>query len=186
MQLRVKPLKRTDAGSGLAAIDRKTMTEREVSSGEFVAVDGPAGRVVARPARSKRPTRSRPIAKPTDAHRRPPTRTSACSTTTSSEYSKWFQRSRPANSRPGPGTSKTCPGARKAKHNVARRPKSAGDFRRGARKTAGSMILNGTDPNGRSITVPVRRPRTRRRRRSERRKVLKYRLTILGWTRTGS
>ncbi|SFC05130.1 transitional endoplasmic reticulum ATPase [Halobiforma haloterrestris] len=48
MQLRVKPRKRKDAGTGLAAIDRETMDDLGVSSGEFVAVDGPDGRVVAR------------------------------------------------------------------------------------------------------------------------------------------
>ncbi|MFD1564116.1 CDC48 family AAA ATPase [Haloarchaeobius amylolyticus] len=55
MRLRVKPLKRKDAGSGLAAIDRETMAELGVSSGEFVAIEGPDGRVVARvwPGRSE-------------------------------------------------------------------------------------------------------------------------------------
>ncbi len=48
MRLRVKPLKRKNAGSGLAAIDRETMAELGVSSGEFVALEGPDGRVVAR------------------------------------------------------------------------------------------------------------------------------------------
>ncbi|QLK25561.1 CDC48 family AAA ATPase [Natrinema zhouii] len=55
MRLRVKPLKRKDAGSGLAAIDREMMAELGVSSGEFVALEGPEGRVVARvwPGRSE-------------------------------------------------------------------------------------------------------------------------------------
>ncbi|WP_245852964.1 hypothetical protein [Natrinema ejinorense] len=51
----MKPLERKDAGSGLAAIDRETMAELGVSSGEFVAIEGPDGRVVARvwPGRSE-------------------------------------------------------------------------------------------------------------------------------------
>ncbi len=55
MRLRVKPLKQKDAGSGLAVIDRETMAELGVSSGEFVALEGPDGRVVARvwPGRSE-------------------------------------------------------------------------------------------------------------------------------------
>ncbi|QLG47336.1 CDC48 family AAA ATPase [Natrinema halophilum] len=55
MQLRVKPLKRKDVGSGLAAIDREAMTDLGVSSGNFVAIAGPDGRVVARvwPGRSE-------------------------------------------------------------------------------------------------------------------------------------
>ncbi len=55
MQLRVKPLKRKDAGSGLASIDREAMDELGVSSGEFVAIEGGEGRVIARvwPGRSQ-------------------------------------------------------------------------------------------------------------------------------------
>ncbi|TYL35914.1 AAA family ATPase [Natronococcus pandeyae] len=55
MRLRVKPLKRKDAGSGLASIDREAMRELGVSSGEFVAIEGREGRVVARvwPGRSE-------------------------------------------------------------------------------------------------------------------------------------
>ncbi|WP_265111186.1 CDC48 family AAA ATPase [Halosolutus halophilus] len=55
MRLRVKPLKRKDAGSGLASIDRAAMAELDVSSGEFVAIEGREGRVIARvwPGRSE-------------------------------------------------------------------------------------------------------------------------------------
>ncbi len=55
MRLRVKPLKRKDAGSGLASIDRATMAELGVESGEFVAIEGREGRVIARvwPGRSE-------------------------------------------------------------------------------------------------------------------------------------
>ncbi|GAB3665131.1 CDC48 family AAA ATPase [Halopiger thermotolerans] len=55
MRLRVKPLKRKDAGRGLAAIDRDRMDELGVSSGEFVAIEGPDGRAIARvwPGRSE-------------------------------------------------------------------------------------------------------------------------------------
>ena len=55
MHLRVKPLKRKDAGSGLASIDRETMGELAVSSGEFIAIEGPDGRAIARvwPGRSE-------------------------------------------------------------------------------------------------------------------------------------
>ncbi|GAB3668508.1 CDC48 family AAA ATPase [Halopiger thermotolerans] len=48
MQLRVKQLKRKEAGSGLASIDRQAMKELGVSSGEFVTIEGRDGRVVAR------------------------------------------------------------------------------------------------------------------------------------------
>ncbi|WP_246999861.1 hypothetical protein [Halosolutus gelatinilyticus] len=54
MRLRVKPLKRKDGESGLASIDRAAMEELGVKSGEFVAIDGCDGRVIARPARSPR------------------------------------------------------------------------------------------------------------------------------------
>ena len=47
MRLRVKPRKRKDEGSGLAAIDRESMRELGVSSGEFVAIEGRDGRAVA-------------------------------------------------------------------------------------------------------------------------------------------
>jgi transitional endoplasmic reticulum ATPase len=55
MGLRVKPRKRKDEGSGLAAIDRESMRELGVSSGEFVAIEGHDGRAVARvwPGRSE-------------------------------------------------------------------------------------------------------------------------------------
>ncbi|WP_049924110.1 CDC48 family AAA ATPase [Halopiger djelfimassiliensis] len=55
MQLSVKPLKRKDAGSGLASIDRAAMDELGVTSGEFVAIEGRDGRVIARvwPGRSE-------------------------------------------------------------------------------------------------------------------------------------
>ncbi|WP_436347667.1 CDC48 family AAA ATPase [Natronorubrum sp. FCH18a] len=55
MRLRVQPLDGRNAGSGLAAIDRETMDELGVSSGEFVAIEGRDGRVVARvwPGRSE-------------------------------------------------------------------------------------------------------------------------------------
>ncbi|MFB6089720.1 MAG: AAA family ATPase, partial [Halobellus sp.] len=48
MQLRVKQLERKDTGSGLASIDRQAMEELGVKSGEFVAIEGREGRVVAR------------------------------------------------------------------------------------------------------------------------------------------
>lgn len=48
MQLRVKPLKRKDAGSGLAAIDREAIQELGVTSGDFVTIEGRDGRTVAR------------------------------------------------------------------------------------------------------------------------------------------
>ena len=48
MRLRVKPLKRKDAGSGLAGIDREAMADLGVSSGEFVRVAGPEGDAIAR------------------------------------------------------------------------------------------------------------------------------------------
>ena len=48
MQLRVKQLKRKDAGSGLASIDRQAITELGLSSGEFVKITGRDGQVVAR------------------------------------------------------------------------------------------------------------------------------------------
>ena len=47
MRLRVKPRERKDEGSGLAAIDRESMRELGVSSGEFVAIEGRDGRAVA-------------------------------------------------------------------------------------------------------------------------------------------
>jgi len=55
MRLRVKPRKRKDEGSGLAAIDRESMRELGVSSGEFVAIEGRDSRAVARvwPGRSE-------------------------------------------------------------------------------------------------------------------------------------
>ena len=55
MQLRVQPLDGRNAGRGLAAIDRETMDELGVSSGEFVAIEGRDGRVIARvwPGRSE-------------------------------------------------------------------------------------------------------------------------------------
>jgi len=51
----VKPRKRKDEGSGLAAIDRESMRELGVSSGEFVAIEGRDGRAIARvwPGRSE-------------------------------------------------------------------------------------------------------------------------------------
>ncbi len=54
MDLIVKPLKRKDTGRGLASIDREAMADLGVASGEFVAIDGPEGSVVARvwPGRS--------------------------------------------------------------------------------------------------------------------------------------
>ena len=60
MRLRVKPRKRKDEGSGLAAIDRESMRELGVSSGEFVAIEGRDGRAVARvwPGRSEDSGRS--------------------------------------------------------------------------------------------------------------------------------
>lgn len=48
MHLRVRPLKRKEAGNGLAAVDRDAMNELGVSSGDYLAIDGPDGRTVAR------------------------------------------------------------------------------------------------------------------------------------------
>ncbi|MFB6305031.1 MAG: CDC48 family AAA ATPase [Haloferacaceae archaeon] len=55
MRLRVKRLKRKETGSGLASIDREAMKDLDVSSGDFVAIEGRDGRVVARvwPGRSE-------------------------------------------------------------------------------------------------------------------------------------
>ncbi|PSQ45189.1 AAA family ATPase [Halobacteriales archaeon SW_7_68_16] len=48
MKLTVKPLKQKDAGRGLAAIDRASMTEMDVENGDYVIVEGHEGRAVAR------------------------------------------------------------------------------------------------------------------------------------------
>lgn len=49
MRLTVKQLKNRDPGSGMAVIDRKALQEIDVSSGDFVAIEGrDGGRTVAR------------------------------------------------------------------------------------------------------------------------------------------
>jgi len=48
MKLRVKPRKRKDGRTGLAVIDRETMDDLEVSSGEFVRLTGRDGQAIAR------------------------------------------------------------------------------------------------------------------------------------------
>ncbi|MDG5775902.1 CDC48 family AAA ATPase [Haloarculaceae archaeon H-GB2-1] len=49
MKLSVKPLKQKDAGRGLAAIDRATMSELDLENGDYVVLDGQEGnRAVAR------------------------------------------------------------------------------------------------------------------------------------------
>jgi transitional endoplasmic reticulum ATPase len=48
MKLTVKPLKQKDAGRGLAAIDRQAMAELELENGDYIIIDGEAGRTVAR------------------------------------------------------------------------------------------------------------------------------------------
>lgn len=55
MQLRVRPLKQKDAGSGLASIDREAMETLGITSGEFIAIEGRDGRAIARvwPGRSE-------------------------------------------------------------------------------------------------------------------------------------
>ncbi|MFC7134399.1 MULTISPECIES: CDC48 family AAA ATPase [Salinibaculum] len=48
MRLTVKPLKQKDAGRGLAAIDRQAMAEMGVENGDYIVIEGPDGRAVAR------------------------------------------------------------------------------------------------------------------------------------------
>jgi transitional endoplasmic reticulum ATPase len=48
MRLTVKPLKQKDAGRGLAAIDRQAMAEMDLENGDYIIVEGEAGRTVAR------------------------------------------------------------------------------------------------------------------------------------------
>ncbi len=48
MRLSVKPLKQKDAGRGLAAIDRQSMAEMNVENGDYIVIEGPDGRSVAR------------------------------------------------------------------------------------------------------------------------------------------
>ncbi|MFT4921612.1 MAG: transitional endoplasmic reticulum ATPase [Haloarculaceae archaeon] len=48
MRLTVKPLKQKDAGRGLAAVDRQSMAEMEVENGDYIVIEGPEGRAVAR------------------------------------------------------------------------------------------------------------------------------------------
>ena len=48
MRLTVKPLKQKDAGRGLAAVDRSAMSEMGVENGDYVVIDGPESRAVAR------------------------------------------------------------------------------------------------------------------------------------------
>ncbi|PSP87464.1 AAA family ATPase [Halobacteriales archaeon QS_4_66_20] len=48
MKLTVKPLKQKDAGRGLAAIDRRAMSEIGLENGDYIVVKGDEGRTVAR------------------------------------------------------------------------------------------------------------------------------------------
>jgi transitional endoplasmic reticulum ATPase len=48
MRLTVKPLKKREPGDGMAVIDRQALGEAGLSGGDFVAVEGRDGRVVAR------------------------------------------------------------------------------------------------------------------------------------------
>jgi transitional endoplasmic reticulum ATPase len=48
MKLTVKPLKQKDAGRGLAAIDRQAMGQMELENGDYIVIEGPDGRAVAR------------------------------------------------------------------------------------------------------------------------------------------
>ena len=48
MKLTVKPLKQKDAGRGLAAIDRQAMAEMDLENGDYIVIEGPDGRAVAR------------------------------------------------------------------------------------------------------------------------------------------
>ena len=48
MKLTVKPLKQKDAGRGLAAIDRRAMSEMGLENGDYIVVEGDEGRTVAR------------------------------------------------------------------------------------------------------------------------------------------
>jgi len=48
MRLTVKPLKQKDAGRGLAAVDRQAMSEMELENGDYIVIEGPDGRAVAR------------------------------------------------------------------------------------------------------------------------------------------
>ncbi|PSP22139.1 AAA family ATPase, partial [Halobacteriales archaeon QH_10_65_19] len=48
MKLTVKPLKQKDAGRGLAAIDRRAMSEMGLENGDYIVVQSDEGRTVAR------------------------------------------------------------------------------------------------------------------------------------------
>ncbi len=48
MKLIVKPLKQKDAGRGLAAVDRNAMEEMGLENGDYILIEGEAGRTVAR------------------------------------------------------------------------------------------------------------------------------------------
>jgi transitional endoplasmic reticulum ATPase len=48
MKLTVKPLKQKDAGRGLAAVDRAAMREMGLENGDYILIEGPEGRAVAR------------------------------------------------------------------------------------------------------------------------------------------
>ena len=48
MKLTVKPLKQKDAGRGLAAIDRRAMSEMDLENGDYIVIEGEGGRTVAR------------------------------------------------------------------------------------------------------------------------------------------
>ncbi|WP_255149398.1 CDC48 family AAA ATPase [Halorarius halobius] len=48
MKLTVKPMKQSEAGRGLAAIDREAMAEMDLENGDYVVIEGADGRAVAR------------------------------------------------------------------------------------------------------------------------------------------
>jgi len=48
MKLTVKPMKQSEAGRGLAAIDREAMRELDLENGDYVLIEGREGRAVAR------------------------------------------------------------------------------------------------------------------------------------------
>ncbi|WP_018258995.1 CDC48 family AAA ATPase [Halomicrobium katesii] len=48
MNLRVKPLKQKDAGRGLATLDQSAMDELGVENGDYILIEGEAGKTVAR------------------------------------------------------------------------------------------------------------------------------------------
>ena len=48
MKLTVKPMKQSEAGRGLAAVDREAMRELGLENGDYVVIEGKSGRAVAR------------------------------------------------------------------------------------------------------------------------------------------